>query len=97
MAAVLYMLPLPLLDVARLTVAAHSPGPLTARVTALVAWLSVSARQQLWWWCALRILSLSDWYDHYTLGTWCWDRTGRIGRLWSAREVKSEESLDTWA
>ena len=50
MAAVLYMLPLPLLDVARLIVAAHSPGPLTAaRVTALVAWLSVtvSARQQL--------------------------------------------------
>ena len=41
------MLPLPLLDVARLTVAAHSPGPLTARVAALVAWLSVSARQQL--------------------------------------------------
>ena len=69
MAAVLYMLPLPLLDVARLIVAAHSPGPLTARVTALVAWLSVSARQQLWWWCALRIMSLSDWYDHYTLGT----------------------------
>ena len=34
--------PVPLLDVARLTVAAHSPGPLTARVTALVAWLSVS-------------------------------------------------------
>ena len=59
MAAVLYMLPLPLLDVARLTVAAHSPGPLTTRVTALVAWLSVSARQQLWWWCALRMLSLS--------------------------------------
>ena len=49
------------------------------------------ARQQLWWWCAVRILSVSDWYDHYTLGTWCWDRAVRIGRLWSAREVKSEE------
>ena len=27
----------------------------------------------------------------------CGDRAVRIGRLWSAREVKSVESLDIWA